>query len=257
MKWHFSLLVVAGIAAVSSVGGEYPAAAGWSDVGKAVTDALTGGNPAASGSLTPSQDEMIQALKQALSQGVASAIKSLGQNDGYLGNAAVRIPMPEKLQTAESLLRRVGQGALADEFIASMNHAAEKAVPETVDIFSQALSAMTLEDARGILKGPDDAATRYFDRTSRTSLKARIMPIIQQAMEQTEVTAYYNRMTAGLGALAAPLGFSEKSLDDYVADKGLDGLFTMMAQEEQRIRENPAARSTELMQAVFSWAAPR
>jgi hypothetical protein len=247
------LAVAATVVFVSALGG-HEGLAGWGDIGKTVQETLSGGNAASVSASSPTQNEMVQALKQALSQAVEKSIANLGQTDGFLGNPKVRIPMPEKLQTAETLLRRIGQGALADEFTASMNHAAEKAVPETADIFSQSLSAMTLEDAQGIVKGPDDAATQYFDRTSRATLKSRIMPIIKQAMDEAQVTHSYRSMTAGLGTFAAPLGFSEQSLDDYVADKGLDGLFTIMAQEEKSIRENPVARTTDLMQKVFGWA---
>jgi hypothetical protein len=254
MNWRVKCLAVAAtVAFVLALGGR-ASLAGWGDIGKTIQETLSGSNAASGSTANPTQDEMVRALKQALSQAVEKSIANLGQTDGFLGNPEVRIPIPEKLQSAETVLRRVGQGELADEFIASMNHAAEKAVPETVDIFSQSLSAMTLEDAQGIVKGPDDAATQYFDRTSRATLKARIMPIVKQAMDEAQVTRYYRSMTAGLGTFAAPLGFSEQSLDDYVADKGLDGLFTIMAQEEQRIRENPVARSSELMQKVFGWA---
>lgn len=207
-----------------------------------------------------SPDQMTQGLREALGQGVERAVRTLGRDGGFLTNLSVRIPMPEKLQTAEKTLRALGQNQLADDFIASMNRAAEKAVPEAAAVFGDAIQQMTVSDARSILTGPDDAATQFFRRTTETNLYARFFPHVQKATEQVGVTSRYKQMT-GKAEAAASLGgllgggkktaASALDLDGYVTQKALDGLFKTVADEEKRIRENPLARSTDLLQKVF------
>lgn len=207
-----------------------------------------------------SQDQMVQGLKEALGQGVERAVQTLGREGGFLTNLNVKIPMPEQLQTAEKTARTLGQHQLADEFIASMNRAAEKAVPEAAAVFREAIKQMTVSDTRAILSGPNDAATQFFRRTSETNLYARFLPLVQTATEQVGVTARYKHLTSKVGTattLGGLLGGGAKptptalDLDAYVTNKALDGLFKMVAEEEKRIRENPLARTTELLQKVF------
>lgn len=197
-----------------------------------------------------SQQEMDQALKQALSKGVQHAVEMLGKNGGYLDDPSVKIPMPRNLAKVESVLRSLGQEKLADEFVATMNHAAEKAVPEAATVFSNSLKQMTLQDVEGILKGPDDAATQYFRKTSSAQLKERFLPIVEAATNQAGVTAAYKRMMAKAGPLAQFMGGAQ-DIDGYVTDKALDGLFLKIAEEEKAIRTNPVARSTDLLKKVF------
>lgn len=225
--------------------------AGW----KGVLDSITkGGSPTkdlTGGALTES--EMAAGLRQALEKGIRNAVDSLGRQNGFMGNSEVRIPMPDKLKTVEKAVRAVGQGELADEFILSMNRAGEKAVPETLDILTSAAGNMTLEDARSILNGPEDAATRYFERTSREDLARRIEPIVAESTKRVGATARYKDLTARAAPLSGLTGGQDLlDLDRYVTGKSLDGLFLLMAREEKRIRENPAARTTELLQKVFS-----
>lgn len=226
-----------------------PAAGGWMDIlDRAAGTGSSGSSP---GGLT--QTEMAGGLRQALEQGIRNAVSSLGQKDGFMGNPAVRIPMPEKLEAVESMARSIGQDQLADEFILSMNRAGEQAVPETLEVLTGAVQNMTLEEARSILQGPEDAATRHFERTSRPELAERIRPIVEQATSSAGVTSRYKSLVG----TAAPLtsltgGRADLDLDSYVTDRTLDGVFLLMAREEKRIRENPAARTTELLQKVFS-----
>ena len=234
--------------------------AGWRDLlgqGKKAANA-----PAASAALPGalSQDQMVQGLKEALGKGVERAVSSLGRAGGFLTNLNVKIPMPEKLQTVEKTLRGLGQNQLADDFVASMNHAAEKAVPEAAAVFGDAIKQMTVTDARAVLSGADDAATQFFRRTTQTNLYARFHPLVQQATAQVGVTARYKELTSKVGAaqsLGGLLGGGAKpapaamDLDGYVTDKALDGLFKVVAEEEKRIRENPLARTTDLLQKVF------
>jgi hypothetical protein len=202
-----------------------------------------------SGGLT--NDEMIAGLKEALKVGVDNAVSLLGRSGGYLNNADVRIPMPENLQKTASLARTLGQDELVDEFEISMNQAAERAAPEAVEVFTNAIRQMTFEDAKAILNGPDDAATRYFERTASDDLTARFLPIVEQATSEVGVTRKYKKMTGSLGPATMLMDTSALDLDAYVTEKGLDGLFFVLAREEQKIRQDPAARTTDLLRKVF------
>jgi hypothetical protein len=191
-------------------------------------------------------------LKQALSIGAERAIALLGQSGGYLDDPQVRIPLPAALQSAGKVLRGVGYGSLVDEFETTVNRAAEQAVPETVDIVKDTVAGMTLEDVRGILQGGDDAATRFLRDKAGSRLHQAILPIVSRATDQAGATAAYKDL-AGQAARSTGGLVSTQSvdLDDYVTEKALDGLFVKLAEEERRIRENPAARSTELLEKVF------
>jgi hypothetical protein len=206
-----------------------------------------------------SQDQVVDGLKQALDKGVQQAIAQLGKPDGFLKDINVRIPMPEGLQKVDKTLRALRQDKLADEFVATMNRAAEQAVPEAASVLADSVKQMSIADAKSILTSTNNAATQYFRRTSETNLYARFLPIVKVATAKTGVTGAYKRMTdaaaggfGGLGALGtSALGIKAPDLDDYVARKALDGLFFKIAQQEKLIRENPVARTTEILQKVF------
>ncbi len=190
-------------------------------------------------------------LKDALRVGVERAIRILGKEGGYLEDAQVRIPLPDTVRSLGNGLRAVGQDKLVDDFIATMNRAAERAVPKTVAIFTDTIKGMTLADARGILQGSDDAATRYFQQQSTPQLIESILPIVKDATEKVGVTSAYKQLTGEVGFLAALTDDDALDLDRYITNKALDGLFLKLAEEEQRIRENPWARSTDLLKKVF------
>jgi hypothetical protein len=209
-----------------------------------------------------SQDQMVQGLKDALAKGLQRAIANLGHDGGFLTNLNVKIPMPEKLQTVEKALRAMKQEKLADDFVATMNHAAEVAVPEAGSVFADALKQMSIDDAKSILNGPNDAATLYFEKATQTNLYAKFYPIVQKATAQTGVTAAYKNVmekanvTQGLGSFGSALsgsllGKDSMDVDDYVTNKALDGLFKMVAAEELQLRQNPVARTTATLQKVF------
>lgn len=200
---------------------------------------------------TLSDPEIIDALKQALEKGTQSAVAMLGREDGYFANPKVKIPMPDTLSTVETGLRKIGKGKVADDFIASMNRAAEKAVPRAASIFAESVRQMSIDDARDILQGDDDAATQYFRRTSSDSLRDSFLPLVGDATDQVGVTARYKQMTDKLGMLSGMIDTDNLDLDSYVTDRALDGLFTMVALEEKKIRENPVARTTNLLKKVF------
>lgn len=237
----------------------HSAHAGWLDKLKS---AITSTNaPTAAGTL--SSDQMVGGLKDALSKGVVKAVASLGHEGGFLTNLSVKIPMPEKLRTVEQALRAVGQNQLADDFVGSMNHAAEQAVPVAAGVFGDSIKQMSIADAKSILAGPDDAATQFFRRTTQTNLHAKFYPIVQKATDQVGVTAKYKQMMSKFTPSDALGGLFGKSpttmlgaadLDAYVTDRALDGLFKMVAEEEKNIRTNPLARASELLQKVFGSA---
>ncbi|WP_329741181.1 DUF4197 domain-containing protein [Dyella sp. A6] len=205
-------------------------------------------------------------LKEALAKGTTHAIKSLGRNNGFWDNPKVRIPLPGKLEQVAGLARKFGMGAQVDAFELSLNRAAEKAVPQVADIFGNAIRKMTLKDARGILQGGDHAATDYFRRVAGPALVARIEPIVAKATSRVGVTEKYKALTTGSGsALDGALGSLESlrgghanngganplDLDRYVTDKTIAGLFTVIGEQEKSIRDNPAARTTDLLKKVF------
>lgn len=198
-----------------------------------------------------SADQVTRGLKEALAKGLQQAIAQLGKEGGFLTNLNVKIPMPEKFQALEKTLRQFGQGRVADEFVTTMNHAAEQAVPVASGVFAESLKQMTVADAKGILSGPDDAATQYFRRVTEAQLTEKFLPIVKEATAKAGVTAAYKQL-AEKASLAGPfLNTQSLNLDAYVNGKALDGLFKMVAAEEKRIRQNPVARTTDLLKSVF------
>ena len=196
--------------------------------------------------------EISGGLKEALSKGVRFAVDSLGRENGYLDNARVKIPLPKSLQKLEKTLRFAGQGKAVDEFVGSMNHAAEKAVPVAIDVFVDAIKQMSFDDARKILfSGQDDSATQFFKRTSEETLREKFRPVVEEFTEKTGVTNKYKAMIGKAGFAAQLLGKDATDLDGYVTQKALDGLFLLVADEEKKIRENPIGRTTSLLRKVF------
>ena len=189
-------------------------------------------------------------IKEALAVGTERAVASLGRADGYFGNAAVKILMPSSLQKVAEVARVAGYQKQVDEFILSMNRAAEAAAPLAANIFGDAIRAMTLDDVRAILTGGDTAATDFFRRKTNDNLYAAFKPVVSKKVDEVGATKAYKSM---IGQYDAVPMVSKKSLDldHYVTEKALAGLFHMLGQEEKAIRTNPAARSTELLKSVF------
>lgn len=216
---------------------------------------VSAGRTSAGGTL--SQTEIVDGLKQALSKGMRNAVDQLGRPNGFLNDARVRIPLPKTLQTVEKTLRSLGQERYADEFVATMNHAAEKAVAQAGPIFRDALRKLSVRDAMDILKGPNDAATRFFRNATQQQLRDKMLPIVSKATDSAGVTGAYKSMLDKLGFARSLVGDNMGDIDQYVTGKSLDGLFLMISDEERRIRENPVARTTELLRKVFSGAVQR
>lgn len=209
------------------------------------------GETVKTGSSSLSEETIVAGLKQALNQGVEQSVKQLGKDNGFLGDASVKILMPKTLRKVEKGLRKIGQDDVADDFIGTMNHAAEQAVPKTTNILIQAVKDMTLKDAINILKGEPDAATQYFKRTSSSHLSSAIKPIVQTATSSVGVTDSYKKMINKAGFLAKYVDKDSLDIDQYITDKAIDGLFVKIAVEEKRIREDPVARTTDILKDVF------
>ncbi len=190
-------------------------------------------------------------LKEALQVGSERAVGLTSSPNGFWANELIRIAMPSELEPMAKTLRTIGFDRQVDQFEMGMNRAAEKASGEAKAVFWDAISGMTLTDAMGILNGGETAATDYFKARTSDTLRSRFQPIVQEKMSQVGLYQNYQQLMGAYTALPL-VNQPSFDLDGYIADQGLDGLYTMLAQEEQRIRQNPAARTTELLQRVFA-----
>jgi hypothetical protein len=196
------------------------------------------------------QREALAGLQTALERGARSAVAMLGQSDGFLGNAHVRIPLPDSLARTERLARRLGFGAEADELVVAMNRAAEAAAPEAQKLLVDAVKNMSVQDAKAILAGGDTAATDYFRRTSYAALHDRFLPIVKSATEKVGVARRYHELAqpaAAFGLVKA----EDADLDKYVTLKALDGLYFMLGEEEKKIRKDPVGTGSAILRRVF------
>jgi len=197
--------------------------------------------------------EATAGLKAALEKGSLAAVSSLGRQDGFWGNARVRIPLPDSLQRAERVMRRVGMGKYADELHVAMNRAAESAVPEARQLFVNSVKKMTVEDAKGIVSGGDTAGTAYFRRTTSAELHKRFLPIVQKATAKVSLAKKYDRYAERATAFGV-VKEEDADLDEYVTRKALDGLYLMVAEEEKKIRKDPLRTGSSIIKKVFGAA---
>lgn len=199
---------------------------------------------------TLSDDKIILGLKEALQIGTGNAVTGVGRVDGFFKDAIIKILMPKKLQTIEKGLRAIGYGPKVDEFVLSMNRAAEKAAPQAKAIFIGAIKEMTFDDARKILTGGDTAATSFFKDKATDKLSGAFRPIIEKAMNEVGATKQYKDLIGRYQAIP----FASKltvDIDEYVTGKAIDGLFYYVGEEEKKIRKNPTARVTQILKDVF------
>jgi hypothetical protein len=197
------------------------------------------------------ESKITAGLKEALEIGTRNAVQVVSAKGGYFDNPRIKIPLPEPVRKVEALARMAGFGKQMDEFEMSMNSAAEKAAPEAKAIFWDAIKQMTFADARKILNGREDEATLYFKDKTHDRLSELFKPIIHQSMSSVGVTEKYQALESVISMI--PIRGSERfELDQYVNDKALDGLFYILAQEEKKIREDPVARTTDLLKEVFA-----
>ena len=189
-------------------------------------------------------------LKQALTKGAQAAVSALGKQDGFLGNARVRIPLPDGLRQAEGMMRTLGMGKYADELVTAMNRAAETAVVEAKPLLVNAVKNMSVQDAKAILGGGQDAATQYFKRTTSGPLTDKFLPIVAKATRKVKLADKYNEF-AGKGAKFGLIDAQDADLNRYVTRKALDGLYLMIAEEERKIRQDPVGAASGLVRKVF------
>lgn len=199
------------------------------------------------------KSDIIAGLKEALALGTKNAVKELSATDGYFGNKAVKILLPENIRKIEKALRFAGYDKEVDAFILSMNRAAENAAPQAADIFAGAIRSMTFDDAKKILNGGNTAATDFFKSKTSTQLFDALKPEVSRSMNEVGVTKAYKDLVERYTSTMPFVKMESLDLDRYVTGKSLDGLFYMLGEEETKIRTNPAARTTELLQKVFGY----
>ncbi len=191
-------------------------------------------------------------LKEALRVGIDKSVQALGKQDGYLKNDLVKIQMPDRLKQVEALLRKTGFGPQVDEFVLSMNRAAEKAAPQAREVLIDAIAGMSIEDAQGIMNGGNTAATDYFKKSSSARLTQSFKPVVQKTMSEYAVTAKYQAITGKVQSLPFASKLPMPDIEGYVVQKALDGMYTTIGREETAIRKDPAARVTPLLKQIFT-----
>ncbi len=206
--------------------------------------------PAIAGIADISNADASSGLKQALTDGSAAAVKILGAENGYFGNAKVKIPLPPSLQKVEGAMRMMGMKKQADELVLSMNRAAEAAAPEARQLLTDAVKKMSVQDAKGILTGGDTAATEYFKRTTQAQLTQRFLPIVKKATDRVGLAQQYNNL-AGQGVKLGVVKQDDASIETYVTRKALDGLYLMIAEQEKSFRTDPVGASSNIVKKVF------
>ena len=193
-------------------------------------------------------------MRQALDQGVGRGINLLNVQDGFFGNQTYKLFLPAEAQRIENTLRQLGMGSLVDKAILQINRAAEDAVGYARPIFVDAIRQITITDAINIIKGPKDAATQYFRQKTTEQLTAAFMPIIKNSLEKFSAAKYYGDMVRTYNGFPTTINKLNPDLPSYVVDKAVTALFDQVAKEEANIRENPVARTTDILKKVFGWA---
>ncbi len=234
-----------------------PAAAknSWLEKGQQLLQQQTGDEPA-SGSAgaaamgTLSNNDLVSGLKEALLVGSENVVKQLGAVDGFNNDPAIHIPLPASLEKVRKVLAKAGMAGMVDDLELKLNRAAEKATPKAKELFAKSIREMSIEDAKKIYQGPDDAATRYFREKMSGQLATEMKPVVQESLAEVGAIKAYDAVMAKYKSI--PLVPDVKAnLTEDVVNKSMDGIFYYLAKEEKAIRENPAKRTTELLQKVF------
>jgi hypothetical protein len=202
------------------------------------------------GNAQPTTAEVAEGLKEALIKGISHGSDLTSQVDGYFKNPEIKIPFPPDVKRVEDKLRQIGLGSEVDKFILTLNRGAEDAAKEAKPIFITAIKSMTIQDAWSILRGQNDAATQYLKRTTSAQLKDKFKPVIQNSLNKVSATKYYKDIVTRYNQIPLVQKVNPE-LDDYATDRAIEGLFIMIAKEEKDIRQNPVARTTELLKKVF------
>jgi hypothetical protein len=202
-----------------------------------------------SSSLTES--EAAGGIREALTQGVANAVLNLNKTDGFFGSQFYKLLLPPDAKKIENTLRNIGMGSKVDQAILAINRGAEDAVGYARPIFMDAIKEMTLTDALAIIKGPRNAATNYFIEKTKPKLVAAFTPSVRSSLDKVNATKYYSDLVTAYNNLPTTFKKANPDLTSYVVGKAVDALFDQVAKEEANIRENPVARTTELLKKVF------
>ena len=215
-----------------------------------LTSVLGGGSGGSAGS-SLDDSTIAKGLKEALATGTTRAVNTVSQRDGYFSNDLIKILLPEKIRSTADLLGRFGFQQEVDDFVLSMNRAAEKAAPKATDYFVGALKAMTFDDARTILQGDATSATEYFRQKTGDKIYSAFKPVVVANMKDVGVTRNFSQMKEKFETIPFASAIGTFDLDHYVTTKAVDGLFSMLGEEEKKIRTDPAARGTALLKKVF------
>ena len=215
-----------------------------------INQALNDANKMMNGEKPLTTAEVVEGLKEALVNGISKGSDQVSQLDGYFKNPEIKIPFPPDVKKVEDRLRQLGLGGEVDKFVMTLNRGAEDAAKEAKPIFIAAIKQMTIEDAWGILRGDPDAATQYLKRTTSPLLKEKFRPVIQNSLDKVNATKYYGEIITRYNSIPLVQKVNP-DLNEYATDLAMQGLFTMIAKEERNIRENPVARTTELLKRVF------
>lgn len=248
LQKHVTIIALCGVFAYTG-----PAnAADWMNTLKGAVESVTKeqtGTGTAS-VLGLSSEDIVAGLKDALRVGVDTVTGQLGSADGFNGDANVHIPLPRELQTVQSTLRKIGMAAIADDVELKLNRGAEAAMPRAKELVWKAINEMTLEDAKGIYDGPNDAATQYFRRVATTDLKTTVSQVLDQTLQDVGAVAAYDQMIGQYKAVPF-VPDVKANLTAHATQLALDGLFRYLAQEEAAIRQDPAKRTTDILTKVF------
>lgn len=201
------------------------------------------------------QTQAAQGLRAALEKGALVAVDTLGQVNGFMGNEKVRIALPGYLQDAAKLLRSLGQGGRLDELIAAMNQAAEASVPLAKGMLLGAVKTMSVQDAKNILAGGETSVTQFFADKTRSALGQKFLPVVTKTTARVDLANKYNQIVGKAASLGLIKG-DQVTIEQYVTSKALDGLYVMIGEEEKKIRQNPVASGSALLQKVFGAIRP-
>ena len=242
-------LFVIGLAVLAAHISIAPGQAQLGDLLKKGQDLLGGSSPgSAAGSL--STDEIARGLKEALRVGSGRVVSQVGRTDGYNRDPAIHLPLPGSLKTVQSALKTAGMSYMLDDLELRLNRAAEVAAPKAKKLFFDAISEMTLDDARRIYDGPKDAATRYFQGKMSKPLAREMTPVVSESLSEVGAIKSYDSVMGQYKRIPF-VPDAKANLTEYVVEKGMDGIFYYLAKEEAAIRENPAKRTTALLRKVF------
>jgi hypothetical protein len=217
-----------------------------------INQAISDANKVVNGDKPLTTAEVAAGLKEALVNGISKGADQVSQLDGYFKNPEIKLPFPPDVKKVEDRLRQIGLGGEVDKFVMTLNRGAEDAAREAKPIFIAAIKQMTIDDAWSILKGEPDAATQYLKRTTSPQLKEKFKPVIQASLDKVNATKYYGEIINRYNSIPLVQKVNP-DLNEYATDLAMQGLFTMIAKEEKNIRQDPVARTTELLKRVFGY----